>query len=62
MFLFLHFELVPSVPNRYINKLCLIMTSSCMKLIITNIEAKVGIYLKEKILSYSYSKGIWALI
>ena len=41
-------NLSPSVPNRYINKLCLILTSPCMKLIMTNIEVKVGIYLKEK--------------
>ena len=31
-------------------------------LMITNIEAQTGIYLKEKRLSYSELQGIWALV
>ena len=31
-------------------------------LMITNIEAQMGVYLKEKDLSYSKLQGIWALV
>ena len=58
-FCFSTLNLSPSVPYRYINKTRISSVNSCVKLMITNIEAQMGIYLKEKE-SYSDLQGIWA--
>ena len=38
----------PSVPHGYINKLPIRGSKLCIKLMITNIEVQMGIFLKEK--------------
>ena len=45
---FLPLNWSPSAPHRYINKLSISGAKLCIKLMITNIEVQMGIYLKEK--------------
>ena len=63
MFLFLHIESVPNCTLSvcYINYRSVVYNSYIM-LMITNKEVHVGIYLKEKGLSYSELQGIWAFV
>ena len=60
--LFLHFESAPKCTLWYINKLPIRSLNLCFMLMITNIKAQMGKYLKKKDLSYSKLQGIWALV
>ena len=48
MFLFSTLNQSPSVSYRYINKLPISSLNLCIMLLITNIEAQIGIYFKEE--------------